>query len=287
MKKLCKMLVIVLLMTGCAKKDFSPEVVQTTTVLSLGQQFAPEELISYDEENGYHVEVLESTVNTNIPGEYYITYRITSKDNRQFINKTFHFMVADEDAPVLSIEDEISLAQGNFFNIADYAFAVDSREGDISNRITYEGTVNPFKPGTYTITVHVADSFNNTASKEVRVTVKEADKQSYMRIIVGEYSDKDYTSGQAPTLNIRENGTFILYINGCSFINGIEGTYILYEDTLYLTSESHPFSDIPEENIVSFKIQANGSLMFMGEFEYCAPNYGDIFERIVANVPES
>ncbi len=53
----------------------------------------------------------------------------------------------------------------------------------------------------------------------------------------------------------------------------------MFEDRIYLRSPQYSFSDKPEEDLVSFAVQLDGTLQFMTELDICAPNYGDIFKK--------
>lgn len=52
------------------------------------------------------------------------------------------------------------------------ATAVDNNDGDLTDKMTVEGSVDIYRAGTYTITYTATDSFGNTATKERTVCVK-------------------------------------------------------------------------------------------------------------------
>ena len=271
-------LCLLFILSGCKKEDpFTPFLSQTRELLELDEEVDVLTLIKDVENAGLKFEVTDSNLNTAIPGEYNVTYKISSADGKKSIEKTYVFTVKDNDAPVLTVDDTINISQGGTFIISNYASAMDGRDGDVSNMITYEGVVNAFVAGTYKITVSVKDRFGNTATKEVKVVVKKASEDSYMKEIAGNYTDVTYTQGQAPTLTINIDGSFTLFINGCSMLNSVEGKYIMVENVLYLTSEAHPFSEIDEENVITFEVQLDGSIKFTSEINACAPIYGDVF----------
>ena len=280
MKKLSFILLILIVtLSGCKGKEFTPFVTQTKDVLDLNESYRAEELIDDVENVGLQFEVLNNTIDTSKPGDYSVTYKILSSDGKKSVEKTFLFKVKDHDAPALTIPDEIKLRQGQAFSISDYATAEDSREGNLTNKITYSGAVNAYKEGSYQIEVSVSDSFGNTSSKTVTIIIESGDSTSFQTQIAGNYTDITYTSGQAPTLTINENNTFTLYLNGCSILSAVEGNYVMFEDRLYLKSPQYVFSDKPEEDLVSFAIQLDCTLKFMTELDICAPNYGDIFQK--------
>ena len=279
MRKVIVVITLCLAMLVGCNTEFDPVVTQVTTTIKRDEVFDPLALIVDVENVGLSFLVKENTVNSSIPGSYYIDYIISSKDGKKSIEKRFEFFVADNDAPVLIVDDAITIKQGSKFTIKDYASAVDERDGDVSEKITYSGVVNTYKVGDYDINVSVTDRFGNSSSKDVKVTVTAVSNDELAKNIIGDYTDTTYTDGQAPTITLKGDGSFILYVNGCTVFSAIEGDYIVYEGYLYLTSESQPFSSIAEQNIVSFQIQPDGNLTFISEMETCAPNYGDTFTK--------
>lgn len=272
-------LIIGLMITvGCGEK-FEPEIGVRKTYLNLNEEYDPLDLIYDLNDAGLKIQVIQDTIKIDVPGDYAVTYVIYSADEKQHVTKEYPFSVADSDAPALTVDDVITLKQGNLFNISDYASANDARDGDLKGKITYNGTLNTFKTGEYQITVSVSDRFNNTTSKEVKVIVSENDEVNYVKLISGNYTDITYQSGQAPTLSLREDGTFSLYINGCALLSAIDGKYIVVEDTIYLNSPNNPFVTYDEDNLMLFTIQPNGTLLFTSEMDICAPNYDDIFVK--------
>ena len=270
-----------LLLTGC-KAPFEPVTSLRKPFLQVNEEYDPLDLISDTDEAGLIFEVLENKIDITTPGDYTVTYVIYSADKKQHITREVTIPVADEEPPVLTVEDTITLKQGNLFSISDYASATDSRDGDLKDKITYNGTLNTFKTGEYVITVSVSDRFNNTASKEITITVTETEEVDYAKLIAGKYTDVSYQSGQAPALSLKADGTFSLYINGCSLLSAIEGKYIIVEDTIYLNSPNNPFARADDDNLLLFTIQPNGTLLFKSEMEICAPNYDDIFVKDAA-----
>ena len=280
MKKLSVIsLIMLLILSGCSGKEFTPYVTQNQEILELNTTYKAEDLISDAENVGLQFEVITNNIDTAHPGDYTVVYKITSPDGRKSTEKTFTFRVRDNDAPVLTIPEEIKLKLGQVFSIKDYASAEDSRDGNLTDQITYSGSVNAFREGSYEIVVSVSDSFGNTSEQKVTIIIEGSADGSYLENIVGTYKDISYTSGQAPTLTLNSNNTFTLYLNGCSILSAVEGDYVVYENRIYLKSPSYKFSDVPEEDLVSFIIQLDGTLQFNTELTICAPNYGDIFEK--------
>ncbi len=275
---LLTLLFSLIILSGCST-PFDPQIAVRKPYLDIDEEYDANDLVYDVEDSGLRIEVIQDTINTSVPGDYIVTYIVYSADGKQHATKEIQISVADKDIPDLTVEDVITLKQGNLFSIADYASAQDTRDGDLKNKITYTGELNTFKPGEYLITVSVSDRFNNTAQKDVKIIVSENDEVNYVKLISGNYTDITYQSGQTPTLTLKEDGSFALYINGCSLLSVIEGKYIAVEDTIYLNSPNNPFVKGNDENLMLFTIQPNGTLLFNSEMDICAPNYDDIFVK--------
>lgn len=269
--------VLCLLLSGCSSKPFEPNVKQVKEVLELEQEVDPLTLISDVDDAGLSFEVVESDLDVNIPGTYKIKYKVSlGKKNTEMI---FDFTVKDNDGPQIEIDDTLNLLYGSTFILKDYAKAIDERDGDVSDSLHFTGSINMYKVGTYTIQVIANDQFGNETSKEVTVNVNADDKNTYKETICGTYTDISYSSGQAPTLTLKNDGTFELYLNSCTVVNLVEGQYMQYDDVLYLISPDHRFFSPNEADLVRFIVQVDGTLMFDSQLELCAPNYGDIFSK--------
>ena len=85
-----------------------------------------------------------------------------------------NLLPADVVAPVVTLKgsDRVELAWGDGYPEAGYT-AVDDCEGDMTNQVKVSGYVSIYRPGTYTLTYSVADSFGNVGSATREVVVKE------------------------------------------------------------------------------------------------------------------
>ncbi|MBR0137161.1 MAG: DUF5011 domain-containing protein [Erysipelotrichaceae bacterium] len=280
MKKIIIAIIAALMISGCTKKEFSPYVTIDKTVYEQNEEFDALSIIHDSANAGLLITVKESNVNTAVPGDYKVIYTITSANGKQSVEKTVEIIVKDYDAPVIEVSDVIELFIGDSFVIEKYVKAIDEREGDLTSSVHFEGVVNSFVAGDYPIRFIVSDSFGNTAEKEVTIRIKKAENsQPADYSIAGNYTDISYLDGQAPTLSIREDGTYTIFLNGCSVLRSADGNYVQYENIIYLLSDSYVFSDVPEKNVLCFVIQLDGSLCFDSELDLCAPNHGDIFKR--------
>ena len=73
-------------------------------------------------------------------------------------------------APVIYAND-IIVYQYEEFNVLNNVLASDSEDGDLTDKITYEGNVDTSILGKYEITYHVMDSKNKSTSKTINVSV--------------------------------------------------------------------------------------------------------------------
>ena len=279
MRKLVACLVVFLLISGCSSSKFDPVVRVKQEILDLNSEVDLTTLLEDVEDKGLSFEVVSSDLNTNIPGKYTVVYKISS--GKKSLETSYEFIVKDNDAPTISIADSIDILYGGSFILTDYASANDERDGDVSESLHFTGIINTYQLGSYKITVLANDQFGNEASKEVTINVLEDKKNTYKESICGTYLDSSYSSGQTPTLTLKSDGTFELYLNSCSVVNLVEGNYKQYENVLYLISPNYRFAYPDEADVARFIIQVDGTLMFDSKLEICAPNYGDVFVKSV------
>lgn len=274
-KTLFLFVILVVFLGGCSTKEFNPYVYQDVEVIDLNETTDPATFIRDVENVGLKIEVKETDLNPAVAGSYQITYKISL--GRKSTEKTFTVKVKDYQAPTITVEKEIKVPYGGTFSIKNVASAYDEIDGDVSSSLHYIGEVNLYAEGNYDIQIVAVDQFGNEAKKDVRIVV--AKDQSYQSELFGKYTDTSYSDGQAPTVQINEDGTFALYLNSCSVINLIEGKYKQYYNVLYLVADDYGFSYNEEENVVSFVIEIDGTLRFNSKLNLCAPNYGDLFEK--------
>lgn len=138
---------------------------------------------------------INSNVDTNKIGEYKIIYTL----KKGFVNKAINrkIIVKDTISPVISLNgsSKITLKLGESYNDLGVK-VVDNYDGDITNNVIVDGTVNTKEVGSYEIVYKVSDSSGNE-SKVIR-TINVEDK---------------YTGGYG---NIVEGPT---YINGILIVN--------------------------------------------------------------------
>ena len=114
--------------------------------------------------------VVYNPVDTNVTGEYTITYNVTdSADNAaEEVTRTVHVM-NDTTAPVITIlgSNPVTVEAGSTY-IDTGATACDDVDGDITGDIIVVNSVDTSVAGIYTVTYNVSDSAGNDADEVVR-----------------------------------------------------------------------------------------------------------------------
>ena len=147
--------------------------------LEEGDAFDPKEgVAAYDTEDGdltSKIEVTKNDVNTNIPGVYEVTYKVSDSAN-QTVTKTIHITVLENESPVINATDK-TILKGTVFNPLDNVIAYDKEDGDITNKINVvSNNVNTSILGIYEVTYEVEDSKNHKTTKTISVEVKDTEE---------------------------------------------------------------------------------------------------------------
>lgn len=88
----------------------------------------------------------------------------------------FGYVLADKfnvsnSQPVINAQDK-TVNVGSNFNYMDGITAFDKENGDLTNRVSYDGVVDTSKPGDYTVTYSAIDNNNFHVSKTINVKVQ-------------------------------------------------------------------------------------------------------------------
>lgn len=131
-----------------------------------------ENVTATDEEDGNITDKIkvDGQVDTNTPGTYNIIYSVTdSKGEKSELKITI--TVIKNEMPEIKAEDKI-ITQGEKFNELKDVTATDKEDGDITDKIKIiNSNVDTDKLGEYEITYSVTDSYNQTTTKKIKVTV--------------------------------------------------------------------------------------------------------------------
>ncbi len=157
-----------------------PTIIASDQTLEEKATFDPRKGVSAtDPEDGditSKIEIAENTVNTNNPGVYKVTYKVTDS-KQETVTKTIQVTVKENKAPVIDAKD-VTIIVGEEFNAIKDVKATDAEDGDITNKIKVkENTVNSSKAGNYKVIYEVSDSKGKKTEKEIKVIVKEKDPE--------------------------------------------------------------------------------------------------------------
>ncbi|MCH5375147.1 MAG: DUF5011 domain-containing protein, partial [Planctomycetes bacterium] len=114
------------------------------------------------------------TPDSGVTGELFVTVRVSDGELESEPFALLVNVLPDEEPPILTLTGDalVELTVGTPFTDPG-ATAVDNLDGDLSDQIITEGTVNTSLAGTYAIIYRVSDLAGNVASAERRVVVTE------------------------------------------------------------------------------------------------------------------
>ena len=149
-----------------------PVITASDKTIKEGDVFNPLDGVSAsDTENGNLTNKItyESNVNPNKEGTYKVTYTVV--DNSNFhVSKTITVKVISAEMPIINASDR-EVKQFEEFDYMDGVSAKAYDGTDLTDKITYEKTVNTDVADTYEVTYKVKDSKGKEVSKTIKVTV--------------------------------------------------------------------------------------------------------------------
>ena len=109
---------------------------------------------------------------TNVPGEYTITYNLTDAAGNAATEVTRTVTVVDLTVPVITLlgASSITIVQGSTYEDAG-ATATDNVDGDLTSSIVVGGLPDTNVPGEYTITYNLTDAAGNAATEVTRIVM--------------------------------------------------------------------------------------------------------------------
>ncbi|WP_246369346.1 immunoglobulin-like domain-containing protein [Listeria rustica] len=138
-----------------------------------------------DKEDGdltKNITVESNNVDTKIPGNYEVTYKVIDSDGNE---ATFTRTVVVTEVPVIAGEATTKVNPNSLFDAMSSMKATDKEDGDITKNITVESNnVDTKTPGNYEVTYKVIDSDGNEATFTRTIIVTEAP------VITGEATTK-------------------------------------------------------------------------------------------------
>ena len=159
-------------------KTNTPPVISGATdkTIEKGTTFVPlEGITATDAEDGDLTKDIKyvGNVNPRAVGEYEATYSVTDSDNNTVSVKiTVTVVFTDADAPLLTGTQNKAIVVGDAsFKLTDGVLASDTVDGDVTNQIVIEGSVDIWKLGDYSIKYSVSDEAGNKAEATRVITV--------------------------------------------------------------------------------------------------------------------
>ena len=157
----------------------APVIKATDKTIEVGDEFDPRaDVTAQDAEDGdltYKIEILKNDVNTDEPGIYDVTYKVTDTQGASYtttIKVTVNPKAAVLNAcPVIKATDK-TLTVGDKFDAKADVTAEDEEDGDITDKIVVlKNEVDTTTPGKYEVTYKVTDNEGASYVKTITVTV--------------------------------------------------------------------------------------------------------------------
>lgn len=160
-----------------------------------------------DKEDGNLTNKIEYTHNIDItkPGTYQVTYTVED-ESRFSVSKTVNVVVTGVPDPII-IANDVEVSQYTEFNAKEYATATDIVDGNITDSIKIiKDTVDINVVGEYEVIYSVTNSYNQSVTKTIKVTVVENSKP----IIIAEdrevLLDSNFDKMKGVTATDKEDG---------------------------------------------------------------------------------
>ena len=132
-----------------------------------------ENVTATDEEDGdltENITVIKNTIDLATPNTYQVTYQVTDSYN-QTTTKTINVVVIDDEHPIIGAND-LELTEQEKYDYLKNATATDKEDGDLTDSITIiNNTTDINTIGEYELTYQVTDSYNQTTTKTIKVSV--------------------------------------------------------------------------------------------------------------------
>ncbi|EJV43903.1 LPXTG-domain-containing protein cell wall anchor domain [Bacillus toyonensis] len=151
-----------------------------TTTLRVGEKFDPMSGVSAsDKEDGNLTNKIKykGNVDTSKPGKYIVEYWVVDSKGVNATATQSVIVKENEETPdmepKLTVPTRTTINVGDKFNPLSGVKAIDNEDGDITDKVTVDGSVDASKPGTYELTYTVKDSKGHTVTAKQTVTVKQ------------------------------------------------------------------------------------------------------------------
>jgi lipoprotein-anchoring transpeptidase ErfK/SrfK len=154
---------------------------------------------------------IKSNIDENKLGEYEVQYLLKIKmiGTRKIVRKV---NVVDTTAPYLNIDssDDVTIVVGDTYEMPAYE-AIDNVDGDITDKVQVDSSLDTSTEGVYDIVYTVVDSSKNKSTKKITVTVENKFKSTYIDVSIANQTLNYYVRGElkltSPIVTGINNGT--------------------------------------------------------------------------------
>ena len=212
--------------------DERPVINATDKEIIINSSFDPKAgVTATDKEDGNitnKINVTTNTVNTKTMGTYKVVYEVVDS-NKNKTTKEIKVTVAKDNDPVINATDK-EIGLNSKFDPKVGVTATDKEDGDLTNKLTVEGSVDTTKLGIYKLTYSITDSNNNKVSKIITIKVVEKVKTKKeasfyfdsLKVIDNELVIKGYNTIKGINNNLSENITYKIVFKNISNNNVYE-----------------------------------------------------------------
>ena len=156
-------------------RNEEPKIEATDKEVTIGHSYNPlDDVKATDKEDGNitnKIKVVKNTVNINELGDYEVEYEVVDSYNQKATKKITVSVVPDS-KPEITVTDKVITLGSNFDSLKDVK-ATDKEDGDITEKIKVDGSVDTSTIGIYEIEYSVTDSYGNKSTKRIKVEVRE------------------------------------------------------------------------------------------------------------------
>lgn len=228
-------------------------------------------------------------VDSNTPGTYVITYQIDDKIVTRTVKVIKKEILEGKINFTLEGNSLIVLEQGNEYIEPGYK-AIDSNDGDITNKVTITGSVDVNTPGTYVLTYKIKNSTNQEKTLERTIIIGSSplsatilsSNTSYtnqsieaiINIVGSSYNYIKFPNGTVSrekniNYEITSNGTYNFYLYDKSG-NYVVKTFDVNNIDKVAPTGSCKLSDTNGKSVV--KVTANDNLSGINNYSYADSN---------------
>jgi PKD repeat protein len=215
-------------------EDLTPPVItlkgNRTTLTEVDYPYIDSGAVAYDAVDGDITNkiVIDNTVDTNTIGQYTVTYNVEdSKGNKAEEVVRYVFVTPDRTPPVITLLGDDPVSIQVYYPYTEFgATATDNNDGDVTNKIVIEHTIDTARVDTYSVIYSAYDNNANFASVERTVYVSDSIPPVINLIGPDTLAIKIAGAVNDPGVEVLDNYYFDLSATSTTNVDeGIEGWY--------------------------------------------------------------